>query len=108
MNNQNYAVVKVSGHQFKVTEGMKIRAGFMAGADIGTTVPLSEVLLLSKNGDVKVGQPFVAGAQVTAQVDSHGREDKILVFKYLRKNKLKKLYGHRQPFTTLSITTIEG
>ncbi|BBH51966.1 50S ribosomal protein L21 [Fluviispira sanaruensis] len=103
----NYAVVNIFGRQYKVAEGDKIKASYIE-ADVGTTLPFSEVLMINKAGELKVGAPTISGAKVTAQVVAHGREDKVLVFKYLRKNKSKKMHGHRQPFTTLSITHIEG
>jgi large subunit ribosomal protein L21 len=107
VSNKNYAVVKIFGRQYKVSEGEKIKANFI-NAEVGTTMPFSEVLMINKGGQLKIGEPQINGAKVTATVVSHGREDKILVFKYLRKNKSKKMHGHRQDFTTLSITSIEG
>lgn len=107
MNNKNYAVVKIFGRQYKVVEGEKIKTNFI-DADVDTSMSFPEVLMINKSGDLKIGEPQIKGAKVTAKVVSHGREDKILVFKYLRKNKSKKMHGHRQDFTTLSITSIEG
>lgn len=108
MNKSNFAIVNVFGRQFKVAEGDKINASFVESAKAGDTLTFSEVLMLNKGSDLKVGSPLVSGAKVTAEVVAHGREDKIIVFKYLRKNKSKKMHGHRQPFTTLSITSIQG
>ena len=107
MSNKNYAVVKIFGRQYKVSEGQKIKANFI-DADVDTTMSFSEVLMMNKGGELKIGEPQVNGAKVTVKVVAHGREDKILVFKYLRKNKSKKMHGHRQDFTTLAITSIEG
>jgi large subunit ribosomal protein L21 len=107
MSQSNFAVVNVFGRQFKVAEGDKIHANLVS-ANPGEKITFSEVLMLNKNGNLNVGAPHVNGAKVVAEVVSHGREDKIIVFKYLRKNKSKKMRGHRQPFTTLSITSIEG
>ncbi|MGY3803437.1 50S ribosomal protein L21 [Pigmentibacter ruber] len=107
VSNKNYAVVKIMGRQLKVAEGEKVKANFIDVA-VGTQIPFSEVLMVNKGGQLKIGEPLVNGAKVTATVVAHGRENKILVFKYLRKNKSKKMHGHRQDFTTLSITSIEG
>lgn len=107
MSNKNYAVVKIFGRQYKVAEGDKIKANFIH-AEVGESLPFSEVLVINKGGELKIGEPHLSGAKVTATVVAHGRDDKILVFKYLRKNKSKKMHGHRQDFTTLSITSIEG
>lgn len=105
--NANYAVVNIFGRQLKVSVGDKVKANFV-NAEVGTTLPFSEVLMVNHAEQVKVGAPYVDGAKVTAEVLQHGREDKVLVFKYLRKNKSKKMYGHKQPYTMLSIKSIEG
>jgi large subunit ribosomal protein L21 len=107
MSKTKFAIVNVFGRQFKVAEGDKINANFV-NAEPGEKLTFSEVLMLNKDGNLNVGAPLINGAKVTAEVVAHGREDKIIVFKYLRKNKSKKMRGHRQPFTTLSITGIEG
>jgi large subunit ribosomal protein L21 len=108
MSQAKFAIVNVFGRQFKVAEGDKIQANFLETAKAGEKLTFSEVLMLNNAGNLKVGAPLVKGAKVTAEVVAHGREDKVIVFKYLRKNKSKKMHGHRQPFTTLSITNIEG
>ena len=102
-----YAIVNVFGRQFKVKEGDKIQANYFA-SDVGAKVSFSDVYMLYKGGSFTVGAPTVAGAKVTATVASHTRADKVLVFKYLRKNHLKKTQGHRQPYTVLTIDKIEG
>jgi large subunit ribosomal protein L21 len=107
MNKSKYAIVNVFGRQFKVAEGDKIDANFLQ-AEIGEKLSFPEVFMLNNDGNVKMGAPLVSGAIVTAEVIKQFRDDKIIVFKYLRKNKSKKMHGHRQPFTTLSITKIEG
>jgi large subunit ribosomal protein L21 len=101
-----YAIVKAYGQQFKVQEGDKIQANFV-DCEAGTKLSLTDVVLVANGGTVTVGQPHVAGAKVSATVHSHTRGEKILVFKYLRKNKHKKTQGHRQPYSILSIDKIE-
>ncbi|MES2614037.1 MAG: 50S ribosomal protein L21 [Bdellovibrionota bacterium] len=108
MSQSKFAIVNIFGRQFKVAEGDKINASFVESAVAGTKFTFPEVLMLNNGDNLKVGAPLVTGAKVTAEFVQHGREDKIIVFKYLRKNKSKKMRGHRQPFTTLSITGIEG
>ncbi len=102
-----YAVVNVFGRQYKVKEGESIKAALCPN-EVGESLEFPEVLLLSNGGDVKIGTPTVSGAKVTAKVENHGRDPKVLVFKYLHKNKHKKSVGHKQPFTTLNIEKIEG
>ena len=108
MSKSKFAIVNIFGRQFKVAEGDKINASFAEATKPGEKITFSEVLMLNKDGNLNVGAPLVSGAKVTAEVVAHGRDDKVIVFKYLRKNKSKKMHGHRQPFTTLTITGIEG
>ena len=102
-----FAVVNVFGRQFKVSEGDKIEANFTE-AEIGSKLTFGEVFMMNTGSGLKVGAPMVSGAMVTATVKEHTRADKILVFKYLRKNKSKKMLGHRQPHTVLTIDSIQG
>ncbi len=101
-----YAIVKAYGQQFRVKEGDKIQANFV-DCEAGTKLSLTDVVLVANGGQITVGQPHVAGATVSATVQEHTRGDKVLVFKYLRKNKHKKTQGHRQPYSILSIDKIE-
>lgn len=102
-----YAIVNVFGRQFKVQEGDRIQANY-CDDKIGTKLSFGEVHMLSNGSDVKVGSPLVSGAKVTATLESHKRGSKVLVFKYLNKNHLKKTQGHRQPYSVLKIEKIEG
>ena len=107
MSQKKFAIVKCHGRQYKVSEGETIKTQLLELAE-GAELSLSEVLVVSDTAGTKLGAPYVQNAKVSAKVVSHGRDDKVLVFKYLKKNKSKKMYGHRQPFTLLSITSIEG
>ncbi len=102
-----YAVVKVFGRQFNVKEGDKIQASFTEG-EVGKKITFSDVLALNTGAGLKVGAPLLSGVKVTATIQAQTRGEKILVLKYLRKNKLKKIRGHRQPYTVLTIDSIEG
>lgn len=80
-------------------------------AEVGSTVELSDVLLIASNGDVRVGRPTIEGARVIAEVVEHGRDRKILVFKYKAKTRYRRRRGHRQGYTRLAvrqIVTAEG
>ena len=105
-NVDNYAIVNIFGRQQKVSEGDKIKINF-SDVELGKSYTFSEVLMIKDGAGLKVGSPVLENVKISAQVLSHGREPKILVFKYLRKNKLKKMRGHRQDFTMLSINKIE-
>lgn len=73
---------------------------------MGSTIELKDVLLLGGAGDVRVGTPIVDGASVVAEVLEHGRDKKILVFKYKNKTRYRRRFGHRQDFTRLAIRQI--
>jgi large subunit ribosomal protein L21 len=75
-------------------------------AEVGTTIELRDVLFLSGEGSARVGTPLVDGAVVRAEVLEHGRDAKILVFKYKNKTRYRRRTGHRQDFTRLAIRDI--
>ncbi len=101
-----YAIIKTGGKQYCVEEG-KIISIEKLDIEAGAEVTFEEVLLVSGE-DVKIGQPTVAGAKVTAKVLEHGKEAKIRIFKYKAKSNYRRRQGHRQPFTKVQIEKIEG
>ncbi len=102
-----YAIVETGGKQFKVAQGDTIVVEKLP-VEIGETVTLDKVFLVNQDGAVKVGVPFVDGAKVVAKVVEHGRDKKIVVFKYKAKKNYHKKQGHRQPFTKLTIESIQA
>ena len=100
-----YAIIKTGGKQYRVAAGDKLKVETLA-AEVGAKVDLTEVLAVSNGGEVKVGAPFLAGATVTATVLSHGRHDKVKIFKMRRRKHYQKRQGHRQNYTELRIDTI--
>ncbi|MDR1952505.1 MAG: 50S ribosomal protein L21 [Elusimicrobiota bacterium] len=103
----NYAIVKTGGKQYKVEEGVKLAVEKL-DAEIGQEVIFDEVLLISKGDKTSVGTPTVSGATVAAKVIAQKRAPKILVFKRRPKKGYKKLQGHRQYLTEVSITKINA
>jgi large subunit ribosomal protein L21 len=101
-----YALVEFQGKQYKAETGKKIKVSTVA-AEPGSEVKLDHVLLLSGDS-VQVGAPYVAGASVSAVVDSHGRDKKIIVFKYIPKKDYRRKRGHRQGFSVLKISGINA
>jgi large subunit ribosomal protein L21 len=102
-----YAVIKTGGKQYRVVAGEKLKVEQIA-ADIGAEVVLGEVLLLANGDDVTMGTPLVSGAAVTAKVVSHGRGDKVRIFKMRRRKHYRKNQGHRQNYTEIEIVGITG
>jgi large subunit ribosomal protein L21 len=102
-----YAVVKTGGKQYKVAPGEKLKVEQIP-ADVGAQVVLDQVLLVGEGDNVRLGQPVVAGAAVNATVVSHGRHDKVRIFKMRRRKHYQKHQGHRQNYTELKIDSIVG
>jgi large subunit ribosomal protein L21 len=100
-------VIKSGGKQYRVQPGEQVRVEALA-ADVGAAVSFDEVLLVGTGDDVKVGAPFVSGAKVKATVVSHGRGDKVKIFKLRRRKHYQKTQGHRQSYTELRIDDIQG
>jgi large subunit ribosomal protein L21 len=100
-----YAIIKSGGKQYRVKAGEQVRVEALA-AEVGSTVSLEEVLLVGAGDGVKVGAPLVSGAKVKATVVSHGRDDKVRIFKLRRRKHYQKTQGHRQSYTELRIDDI--
>lgn len=102
-----YAVLTTGGKQYRVQEGDVLFVEKL-NAEVDATVELTEVLAVSKDGELKVGTPVVEGAKVVAKVLSQGKAKKVVVFKYKRKKDYRKKTGHRQSYTKLVIEKIEA
>ena len=100
-----YAIIRTGGKQYQVAPGERVRVEKLGG-EVGDTVELADVLLVADGEDVKVGQPVVEGAKVTAQIVEQGKAKKVLVFKKKRRKGYKVKRGHRQLFTALEIKEI--
>ncbi len=101
-----YAIIATCGKQYKVSEGDVIRVEKL-GVEAGESVVFDQVLVVSGD-EVKVGNPTVAGATVSATVEAEGRGKKIVVYKYKRKTGYHKKNGHRQAFTQVKIDKINA
>ena len=102
-----YAVVKTGGKQYRVSAGEKLKIEQIP-ADIGAEIVLDQVLLVADGDNLKMGRPLVAGATVQAKVLAQGRHDKVRIFKMRRRKHYQKHQGHRQNFTEIEITDING
>ena len=102
-----YAIVEINGQQFKAEAGQKLFVHHIQNAENGATVEFDKVLLVDKDRNVTVGAPTVDGAKVVCQiVSSLVKGDKVLVFHKKRRKGHRKLNGHRQQFTELTITEV--
>jgi large subunit ribosomal protein L21 len=100
-----YAVIKTGGKQYKVSPGEKFKVE-QIHADIGTEIVIDQVLAVGRGDEFVVGAPLVAGATVSATVLSHGRGEKVRIFKMRRRKHYQKRQGHRQNYTELLIGAI--
>lgn len=100
-----YAIVRTGGKQYQVAQGEQLRVEKLTG-QVGETIELPEVLFVADGEQVKIGQPVVAGAKVTATIMAHGKGKKVLVFKKKRTQSYQKMHGHRQEYTALRIDSI--
>jgi large subunit ribosomal protein L21 len=102
-----YAIIKTGGKQYRVQSGAQLRVEALL-ADVGAAVSFDQVLLVGEGDAVKVGAPYVAGAAVKATVVSHGRGEKVHIFKMRRRKHFQKSQGHRQSYTEVRIDDITG
>ena len=101
-----YAIIESCGRQYKVAEGDVVFFEKLE-AEEGKKVSFDNVILVSDNGKVQVGHPYVKDVKVEGKVVSHGKHKKIIVFKMKAKKNERKKQGHRQPYTKVEITSIK-
>ena len=101
-----YAVIEACGKQYKVTKGDVVFFEKL-DAEEGKKVTFDKVVLVSDEGKVEVGAPYVKGIKVEGKVVAHGKGKKIIVFKYKPKKNYRRKQGHRQPYTKVEITDIK-
>lgn len=101
-----YAIIVTGGKQYKVEAGQAIYVEKL-DAQAGDKVTFDKVVFVGGD-DVKVGKPFVDGAAVEGTVEKQGKEKKIVTFKYKPKKHSHSKYGHRQPYTKVTVEKIEA
>ena len=102
-----YAIVDIAGQQFKVEEGRKIFVNRLSEEE-GKSVSFDKVLLIDNDKSVKVGEPNVKGATVSAKIISHMKGDKVIVFKKKRRKGYKVRNGYRDYLTQIEIEKISA
>lgn len=102
-----YAVIETGGKQLRVEKGQEIFVEKL-DVEVGTEVEFDKVVLIS-DATTKIGTPYVEGAKVTCKVEKQGKAKKILIFKYkAKKGSTRRKQGHRQPYTKLTVTSINA
>ena len=100
-----YAVFNISGFQYTVEEGEVLQIP-LQNAKVGDKIDINEILLLKGKEDALVGNPYVENARVEAEVLGHGKNDKVLIYKYKRRTKYRRTQGHRQDYSEIKINKI--
>lgn len=102
-----YAVIETGGKQYRVTKGDVIYVEKL-DVEAGKTVKFDNVLTVIDGDATKIGTPTVSGATVSGKIIKHGKNKKVTVFTYRSKKDSKRKMGHRQQFTKVEITAING
>ena len=102
-----YAIIRDRGTQYRVEKGQVLEVALL-NAEPGSQIELGEVLMIGGGDQNMVGAPLVEGAKVLAQVVGNTKGDKIIVFKYKNKKRYRRRTGHRQQYTSISISEIVG
>ena len=102
-----YAIIETGGKQYRVQEGDTLFIEKIE-ATAGETVDFDKVLVVSNEGKLSVGAPFVEGAKVEASVVEQGKGPKVIVFKYKSKKDYRRKQGHRQPYTKIKVEKINA
>lgn len=102
-----YAVIRSGGKQYRVSPGGSVRVERLAG-EVGSSVALSDVLMIGDGDSVKIGSPTLAGASVTGTIVAQDRAAKVMTFKQKRRKGYRRKYGHRQDYTEIRVDQIQG
>ena len=102
-----YAVIKTGGKQYRVSAGEKLKVESLP-AEVGSEITLDQVLMVGEGDSVKMGTPLLAGASVKATVVSHGRGEKVRIYKMRRRKHYRKTQGHRKNYTEIQISGISA
>jgi large subunit ribosomal protein L21 len=102
-----YAVIRTGGKQYRVAPGQQVEVEKLSG-EVGDTITLDDVLMVANGDNVTIGQPVVEGATVTARITGQYRGNKIMVFRYRPKKRIRVRRGHRQYLTRLQIEEISA
>tara|TARA_B100001146_G_C16057488_1_gene380632 strand:- start:13 stop:480 length:468 start_codon:yes stop_codon:yes gene_type:complete len=97
-----YALIEFAGKQFKVEEGSSIKVPYVDGK-VGSKVTFDKIIYMDDGKNKTVGTPIVAGVKIDGEIVSHGRERKVVVFKFKRRKGYQKKNTHRQEYSILKV-----
>ena len=97
-----YALIEFAGKQFKVEEGSSIKVPYVDGK-VGSKVTFEKIIYMDDGKNKTVGTPIVAGVKIDGEIVSHGREQKVVVFKFKRRKGYQKKNTHRQEYSILKV-----
>ncbi len=100
-----YAVIETGGKQYRVAQGDTVHIEKLTG-QVGDSIQFDNVLLIGDGSDIAVGKPSVAGATVSGEIIGHGKDKKLIVFKFKRRKDYRRRTGHRQQYTAVKITAV--
>ena len=101
-----FGIIETGGKQYKVSVGDQIKIEKVAG-DVGSKVVFDKVLLSADGEDIKIGQPYISGSQISGEILAQEKGKKLIVFKYKPKKRQRTKNGHRQEYTKIKITEIK-
>ena len=101
-----YAIIRSGGKQYRVAEGDTVRVDLLSGA-AGDKIKFDDVLMIGGD-EPKIGKPLVTGASVEAEIVGETKGDKLVVFKFRKRKRSRRKAGHRQAFTSVKITKVQG
>ena len=101
-----YAVIQTGGKQYVVAPGEELKVEKLPG-EVGETIAFDRVLLTSDGENVNLGKPYLKNTKVLGRITGHGRNRKIVVFKYKRRKGYRKKLGHRQNYTLVRVENIK-
>jgi large subunit ribosomal protein L21 len=100
-----YAVVKTGGKEYRISQGDLIRVEKMEGK-VGDQVTMKDILMVSHEGQVQVGNPLLANAVITGEIVQQVKGKKVLIYKMKRRKNYRRTKGHRQTYTYIRVNDI--